>query len=100
MKSKLFSQTFDLLKKSKIKIKVALSGDSNLIKDIEKKLSIKIKKIDIDSKFFIVDKKEIFFYISRGGEGADDIAIWLNSPFFVESFTFLFERAIGDSNEE
>lgn len=100
IKTKLFSQTFELLKKSKIKIKVALSGDARLIKDIEKQLSIKIKKIDIDSKFFIVDKKEIFFYISRGGEGADDIAIWLNSPFFVESFSFLFERAIGDSNEE
>jgi len=96
VKSKLFLQTFELLKKSKVKIKVALFGESNLIKDVERQLDIKIKKIEIDSKFFVVDRKEIFFYISRGGEGADDIAIWLNSPFFVESFTSLFEKAIKE----
>jgi sugar-specific transcriptional regulator TrmB len=96
VKSKLFSQTFAALKKANVKIRLALSGDANLIKDVETQLGVKVKKIDIDSKFFIVDRKEIFFYISKGGETGDDIAIWLNSQFFVESFTSLFEKAIGE----
>jgi sugar-specific transcriptional regulator TrmB len=96
VKTKLFSQTFELLKKSNVKIKIALFGDSNLIKDVEKHLSVKIKKIDIESKFFIVDRKEIFFYISKGGESGDEVAVWLNSPFFVESFISLFEKAMEE----
>jgi len=96
VKSKLFAQTFAALKKSNVKIKVALSGETSLIKDVENQLDVKIKKIEIDSKFFIIDRKEIFFYVSKGGDDGDDIAIWLNSPFFVESFTSLFEKATGE----
>jgi sugar-specific transcriptional regulator TrmB len=97
VKSKLFAQTFAALKKSNVKIKVALSGETSLIKDVENQLDVKIKKIEIDSKFFIIDRKEIFFYVSKGGDDGDDIAIWLNSPFFVESFTSLFEKATGEN---
>ncbi|MFA5071709.1 MAG: helix-turn-helix domain-containing protein [Candidatus Pacearchaeota archaeon] len=96
VKSKLFAQTFAALKKSNVKIKVALSGETSLIKDVENQLDIKIKKIEIDSKFFIIDRKEIFFYVSKGGDDGDDIAIWLNSPFFVESFVSMFEKATGE----
>ena len=94
-KSKLFSETISTLKKSGIKTKIALSGDKNLIREIEEKLSTKIIKIDIDAKFFIVDRKEVLFYISKFGKDSEDIAVWLNSDFFVEAFTSLFEKAIG-----
>jgi hypothetical protein len=56
----------------------------------------KLKKIEIDAKFFIVDRKEVLFYISKGGNESEDIAVWLNSDFFVESFASLFEKAIGE----
>ena len=75
---------------------MALSGDPALISEIEKKLEIKVKRIDIDAKFFIVDRKEVLFYISRGGDESENIAIWLNSDFFVESFASLFEKALGE----
>jgi sugar-specific transcriptional regulator TrmB len=94
-KAKLFVQTFEPLQKMKVKIKVALSGDSELIKELENKLSLKIKKIEIDSKFFIIDRKELIFYLSRNGKDSDDIAIWLNSNFFAEAFAALFEKAIS-----
>jgi sugar-specific transcriptional regulator TrmB len=94
-KLKLFKQTIDLLKDNKIKIKIALSGDANLIKEMEKKLGTKIKHIEIDSKFFIIDKKEILFYLSRN-QGKEDIAIWLNSEFFANAFSALFEKVIGE----
>ncbi len=95
-KTKLFAQTFSILKKSNIKIKIALSGDPKMIKEIEKRLAVKIKRTEIDTKFFIIDRTEILFYISRNRSDAEDIAIWLNSDFFVEAFTSLFEKATGE----
>jgi recombinational DNA repair protein RecR len=95
-KTKLFLQTLEPLKDSKVKIKMALSGDSTSIKEMENKLSIKIKKTEIDSKFFIIDRKELIFYLSRNGKDVEDIAVWLNSDFFAESFASLFEKAIGE----
>ncbi len=57
---------------------------------------MKIKRIEIDTKFFIIDRKEILFYISRNRSESEDIAIWLNSDFFVDAFTSLFEKATGE----
>jgi len=92
-KRKLFQQTFELLNKANIKIKVALSGNNELIKDAGNKFGMKFKKINIDTKFFIIDKREILFYLSKNSNN-EDIAIWLNSEFFAEAFASLFERAL------
>ena len=93
-KSKLFQQTFDILKKSSIKLKLALSGDENIIKQVEGKFGMKIKRINIDAKFFIIDRDEILFYLSKNSSN-DDTAIWLNSDFFEEAFASLFEKAMS-----
>lgn len=92
-KMKLFQQTFALLKSANIKVKVALSGDEKLIKQAKEKLDMKIKSINIDAKFFIIDKREILFYLSKD-KTKEEIAIWLNSEFFAQSFAELFEKAI------
>ena len=97
LKLKLFQQTLEDLSKNDIKVKIALSGDEKLIKKIEKVLSIKIKKISVDSKFFIVDKKEILFYLSKNS-GPEDSAIWLNSEFFAQAFAALFDKAVDGGN--
>ncbi len=89
-KIKLFKQTLSFLTDHGIKIKIGLSGDKAMISKIEKSVNMKIKLIDIDAKFFIIDKKEILFYISKDSD-AEDIAIWINSEFFVKSFVSLFE---------
>lgn len=91
-KAKVFHQTFKRLKNANIKIKAALSGNDKLIKALSKKLGVPFKKIDIDAKFFIVDKKEILFYVSK--EREKEIAIWLNSEFFANAFGDLFENAL------
>jgi len=93
-KKKLFRQTFEILKKRDIKIKFALSGDENLIKLINKELDVKAKKVDIDTKFFIIDRKEILFYLSKDSND-EDVAIWINSEFFSQAFASLFDRALG-----
>ncbi len=93
-KMKLFIQTFEALKKSNIKIKLALSGDADLIKKIEKTINMKIKNINIEAKFFIVDREQILFYLSKSND-SESIAIWLNSEFFAQAFSGLFEKAMS-----
>jgi len=96
-KPRLFNQTFDRLKKSNIKIKAALYGNDKLIRELSKRFEIKFSRIDIDTKFFIIDKKEILFYTSNSKNPEDEeIAIWLNSEFFAEAFASLFDRAVKD----
>ena len=60
---------------------------------IEKMYSVKVKKINIDTKFFIIDRKELLFYLSKNTDD-EDIAIWLNSEFFAQAFASLFEKAL------
>lgn len=93
-KLKLFAQTFERLKKANIKITAALSGDDFLIKELSRKLDFKFKKINIETKFFIADKREILFYVSKDKE--EELAIWLNSDFFVLAFSNLFEKAVKE----
>jgi HTH-type transcriptional regulator, sugar sensing transcriptional regulator len=95
-KIKLFQQTFDLLKKANIKINLALFGDDESIKQAKTKFDVKIKAINIDTKFFIIDRQEILFYLSKNTDD-EDIAIWLNSEFFTQAFSSLFERAVKSS---
>lgn len=93
-KLKVFQQTLDILGKSNIKVKMCLSGEEDLIKKLESKLNIKIKKTEIAAKFFIIDKKEILFYLSKDMDN-EEIAIWLNSEFFSQAFSTLFDMALG-----
>jgi sugar-specific transcriptional regulator TrmB len=92
---KFFRQIISVLSKSGVKLKLALLGDNVLIRQIEKSLGIKIKKVDINAKFFIIDKKEILLYLSKNSED-EELAIWINSNFFAEAFASLFERIFKD----
>lgn len=93
-KAKIFKQTFDQLKKGNIKIILALSGDKQLISKLSEFFGLKIRPVEIDTKFFIVDRKEILFYLSKDSD-KEDVAIWLNSDFFTQAFSSLFDKAIG-----
>ncbi len=92
-KAKLFKTTFDLLKKNNIKVVLALNGDKAKIKKLSETFEMKIKDVAIDAKFFIVDRKEILFYLSKSSD-KEDLAIWLNSDFFSEAFAVLFEKTL------
>jgi sugar-specific transcriptional regulator TrmB len=93
LKTKLFKQTFDVLKKANVKVIVALSGDKALVKKVSEDLDLKVSHINIEAKFFIIDRKEILFYVSKV-EDEEDLAIWLNSDFFSQAFAALFEKAM------
>jgi sugar-specific transcriptional regulator TrmB len=93
-KIKFFKQTAEFISKSTVKLKMALSGENDLIKQFEKGLGLKIKRTDISARFFIIDKKEILLYMSDSSD-EEELAIWLNSEFFANSFGTLFEKAIA-----
>jgi len=93
-KSRFFSTIFERLKKANIKITVALSGEEKDIKKISSKFKIKAKPINIDAKFYIVDNDQVLFIISKGNSPDEELAVWLNTPFFTSALAFLFEEAV------
>jgi len=94
-KSRFFSLVFDRLNSANIKIKIALNGEEKDIKKINTKFKIKAKKIDVDTRFFISDTEQILFMISKTGMPEEEIAVWLNTPFFASSMAFMFDQAIS-----
>lgn len=96
-KINLFKETIEKLKKANIKTKVALFGEDNIIKKIGDNLNIKTKKIYIDTKFFIIDRRETLFYLSKdNNKRKEDTAIWINSEFFARAFAMLFDKAMAE----
>lgn len=93
LKENLFSETFNSLKKKRVRVKVALSGNPEMIKKLSERMKIAIKPVKVDAKFFIVDKREVLFYLKKEST-KDDQAIWLNSDFFASAFAELFEVAV------
>ena len=93
MKERLFQDTFESLAKKKVKVRIALSGEEKLISRLSKIFKLKVKKVDIVSKFFIIDRKEVLFFLSEKST-KDDQAIWLNSGFFSGAFAKLFDIAM------
>ena len=94
-KSRVFSSLFNTLQKRKINTKVALSGDEQEIKRINSKFKINAQKLEINSQFFIADKEKILFMLSQPNSAKDEeeVGVWINSPFFVNSLAYLFEQA-------
>jgi len=93
-KSRFFSSLFDRLKKANITMKIALSGDEKEVKKICNKFKIKVALINIDAKFFIADNDQVLFLISKGTAPDEEIAVWLNTPFFSQALSFMFNQAV------
>lgn len=92
-KSRIYSSLFNNLNKKKINLKVALSGEESEIKKINNKFKINAKKLDLNSRFFIVDKEQVLFMLAQNPKDEDDLGVWINSGFFVNSIANLFDRA-------
>jgi len=93
-KAKLLEPIIKNLNKNGIKITLALSGSNTEIAEISNKLGIKVKKIDIDTAFYIADKSEILFMLNKSEDKQEQMAVWFSSPFFVKSFAGLFDLAL------
>jgi len=82
------------LNKSNIKLNIALNGEEEEISELSQKLKVQIKKTKLDSSFYIADKSEIVFMLNNLDDTYEQMAVWFASPFFVKSFTSLFDMAL------
>lgn len=82
------------LKKIGIKLIVALNGEDREIKEISEIFGVEVKKVNLNASFYIADKTEILFMLNKSEEAQEQMAVWFSSPFFVQSFTSLFEMAL------
>lgn len=73
-----------------IKVKINLVGAEDRIKKINAKHGLKAKAVEKQARFFIADKKEMLFMINQENAN-EEVAIWLNAPFFIDSFANLYE---------
>jgi HTH-type transcriptional regulator, sugar sensing transcriptional regulator len=96
-KSRFFSSILERLDKADIKVKICLSGNEKDIKKLNAKFKIKAKKLDIDAKFFIADNEQVLFLISKANLPEEEMAVWLNTPFFTTALSFMFNEAIRET---
>ena len=92
-KGRIFNNMFEKLQNNGIKVKLVLSGTDEEIKKAENKFKIKAIKTSLNSKFFLVDRNQVLFFLTNSNYD-EDIAIWLNSDFFTSAFSSLFEMSL------
>ena len=91
-KARIFSNLFERLKRENLTIKLALKGTDEELKKVHEKYGIKPIKTTLPSKFFMIDRKQVLFSLNDSGE--DEIAVWLDSAFFTQALSSLFESSL------
>ena len=93
-KLKMFKDVFTKLKKRKVEIKVMVGDNEDEANKLSKKLGVEVKSKPINARFVIADKKELIFTIKPTNVHEDfDYGVWINSPFFTSSLTYMFDLA-------
>ncbi len=95
-KIRLFSNLLEKLKKGNVSVKIALSGNESEIKKLALKTKQRIKQVEVNAKFFIIDQEQVLFHLSDGSIAEEETAIWLNTPFFTNALTYLFNNVWGN----
>ena len=88
---------FKKLSSMNIDVRIAAPLTSEKAKEAAKELSdfAKVKDINMDARFVIVDGKDIVFMVNHDKEVHEsaDMSIWVNSPFFSSAMKNLFNTA-------
>jgi len=93
-KLKMFKDIFTKLKKRKVDVKVIISDNEEEAEKLSKKLGVEVKSKPINARFVIADKTELIFTIKPTNVHEDfDYGVWINSPFFTTSLTYMFDLA-------
>jgi len=98
-KSRVLLPAIEQAIKRNVKVKLALSGPLERVKRINAKTSLKAEHIDSDAKLYIADRKEIMFMITHDNS-EEEIAIWLNSPFFANSLALMLNVQFKNGNRK
>ena len=96
-KLKMFKDIFAKLNKRKVDVKVMIGDSADEAEKLSKKLGIQVKAKPINARFVIADNKELIFTIKPTNVHEDfDYGVWINSPFFTTSLTYMFDMAWKD----
>ncbi len=79
--------------KNNVKVKLSLIGSAERIKRINSKFNFKAFSMNTDARLYIADRKEVLFMMTSDNSD-EEVAVWLNSPFFAESLTRMVENNI------
>ncbi len=93
-KQNMFKESFVRLNKRKVDVKVMIGENEMEAKKLSKRFGVDIRSRPIYARFVIVDKTEIIFTMKPTSVHEDfDYAVWVNSPFFTNSLSYMFEMA-------
>lgn len=88
--------TFERLKKKGVKVRIA----APITKESKDSLTelgnlAEVRKADVNSRFCIVDKKDVVFMVldDKTVHPTYDVGIWVKTPFFANSLENLFDMA-------
>lgn len=82
--------------KQGIKIKLALSGEPEKIKQLNLKHNFKAKQIGSTARIYMTDRKEVLFMTTpMNAENSDsEMGVWLDSNFFTDALSGVIENAL------
>ncbi len=87
--------TLKKLKTKGVSVKVAAPLNNEKIKEVveEFKDLCKIKNIDMNARFVIVDNKDILFMVNtdKNMHQNSDVGIWVSTPFFATALNKMFD---------
>jgi len=94
-KKKFLKPLLENLKRKGVKVKIGINCSDEELKAFSHEFkSFDLRKVDLNSRFCIIDKKELLFMINPPSvEEESDHGIWINSPFFVSALANLFSLA-------
>ncbi len=96
-KSRVLTHVIEKALKKNVRVKLVLSGEPERIKRLNVKYNLKARQIDSTARVFISDKKEVLFMVTPPNS-EEELAVWLNSPFFTESLSNIFDSSLKQSN--
>ena len=91
-----FKPLFEKLKKKGVKIRIAapITKDSKrLLKAVNS--FAEVKNTELDGRFCLIDNKELIFMIldDKQVHPTHDIGIWVNTPFFTNAVSSMFDAS-------
>ncbi len=89
-KIKILKPVLENLKRKGVRVKIAVNGDREEIKEMTKEIKAEVKKTDLDARFCIVDDKELMFMITPS-DHESDTGIWIKSGYFASALSNLFD---------
>ncbi|NCN99053.1 TrmB family transcriptional regulator [Candidatus Pacearchaeota archaeon] len=83
-RSRILLPEIEKLKKSNIRVKIALNGQESDIRKINNKHKLNAKITSNKGRFIIADKRESLFMITYE-HSDEEIGLWINAPYFSEA---------------